>query len=262
LESYTRIATDDIDSSVQLDVHLRYLADNLVRVVGDVRGQAICDLGSGKGYTAQCLLDGGAKSVTCVDISLPYLAELERYPALRLVQANAESLPFKAEFDLLVCTDVLEHVLNVGSVLLSTFQALRVGGRIVIRVPCNENLVVYSPMFGCKYDFAHLRTFNGSLARDTLLKAGFSVENLSYDAYWNYLHKLFWGRSNLRRRLLAHAIRWLRFDSAGPLLAPIRSLRHRLARLFFIPTMLIITARKTREVSTDEYSGFQFIPDL
>jgi ubiquinone/menaquinone biosynthesis C-methylase UbiE len=261
IENYDKIASDDIHSSIQLDHHVRYLAENLVKSIGDVRGMSVCDLGSGKGHLAELLSRGGAGNVTCIDVSMPYLKRLESHERFRLILANAEHLPFADEFDLVVATDVLEHVLNVGSFLLSALQALKVGGRIVLRVPYEENLIIYSPLFGCKYRFVHLRTFNKALLRSTLAKAGFSVEQSLYDAYWNYIERRFWSRGKCRRLVLRSARRFFRFDATGPLLAPIFSLKHRLARVFFIPTMLVVSARKTRDVRIEEYSGFQSVPD-
>jgi SAM-dependent methyltransferase len=58
-----------------------------------------------------------------------------------LVRAAAEQLPFaSATFDVVLCTEVLEHVLDPAIVVGELLRVVVPGGRIVISIPNEENI--------------------------------------------------------------------------------------------------------------------------
>jgi SAM-dependent methyltransferase len=185
-QNYDELAETDLKQAIVDEVFVKNLAQNLVDSAGEVSGNAVCDLGSGKGYAARMLASKGAK-VTAVDISVAYLKTLAQEQNLRPVLANAENLPFRDHFDLLVSTDVMEHVLNLGSFLFCVNRALKMGGRFLVRVPYREDLLTYSPHLGCPYRFVHLRTFNRGSLKDCLVQSGFKVRKIWLDGF-------FWGK--------------------------------------------------------------------
>lgn len=93
------------------------------------------------------------------DISWGYLKEA-RNKGIAVCLANAEALPYRtAMFDLVVCTDVLEHVIDLNAVCAQIVRVLRPGGKLILRVPYRENLAPYlSPAY--PFYFAHLRAFD------------------------------------------------------------------------------------------------------
>ena len=64
-----------------------------------------------------------------VDITLEYFKQFELENQVTPLLANGENLPFREEFDIITNTDVLEHVFNVGSFLISIYEALKPNGR-------------------------------------------------------------------------------------------------------------------------------------
>ena len=110
-------------------------ADRLLEAVGDVRGLAVCDVGVGKGMLLDRLLRGQPAFAHRRRSGAALPTPSRRARRRQLVLADAERLPFRAEFDVIVSSDVLEHVLNVGDFLVSVREALRPGGRFVVRVP-------------------------------------------------------------------------------------------------------------------------------
>ena len=137
-ENYDRIASDDLAAKVMDERYIENLASNFCEAIDLAPGAEVCDIGSGKGYLARKLLARGAGTVTAVDISLPHLLRLLAEPGISPVMADAEALPFAAHFDVIVATDILEHVLNVGSFLYCANRALRSNGRLYVRVPKRE----------------------------------------------------------------------------------------------------------------------------
>ena len=94
-----------------------------------------------------------------IDISLPYL-RIARDKGMEVCLARIEDLPYAPEsFDAVVCTDVLEHVLDLNLCVRRLLDALRPGGLLIARVPYKEPLASYLEP-GYPYHYAHLRNFD------------------------------------------------------------------------------------------------------
>ena len=203
LENYDQIAADDLVKSIQDERHLQYVALNMAEAVGPLEGLRVCDIGCGKGFLARELLRKRPKEVTVVDIAVAYLERFRDIPGLRRVIANAENLPYRGEFDLIVATDIMEHVLNVGSFLFCLNRALKPGGRAHVRVPLDENLLQYAPQLGCPYRFVHLRSFDKKMLRISFRGAGFEIRGFRLDGFWPSIPRDLWTRGPIRQRILA-----------------------------------------------------------
>jgi len=112
------------------------LEEPVVRAaLGDVRGQAVLDLGCGTGRHTLWLAAAGAV-VTGVDFSDGMLAEARQKPGaehVRLVVHDLhEPLPFEeGSFDVVVSGLVLEHLRELGPFFTEARRVLRRGGRAV-----------------------------------------------------------------------------------------------------------------------------------
>jgi len=92
-----------------------------------------------------------------MDISFNYL-QVARSKGIDVCYAQIEDMPYRpGSFDLVVCTDVLEHVRDLNSCCSTLLAAVRPGGALIVRVPYRENLENYVTS---KYRFAHLRNFD------------------------------------------------------------------------------------------------------
>src|SRR3954447_18554164 len=111
--NYERIANDDLMESIQPAEFLDVQADRLQHHIGDVSGRRVCDVGIGQGLLFERLRHAQPMSLTGIDIAPPYLERFSEWHDVELVVANAENLPFREEFDVIVAADVLEHVLGV-----------------------------------------------------------------------------------------------------------------------------------------------------
>jgi len=255
-ENYDEIARDDLDAKVMDERYIENLAANFCQTIELTAGAEVCDIGSGKGYLARKILTRGVAAVTAVDISFPYLERMIGKPGISPVVANAEALPFVEHFDVIVATDILEHVLNVGSFLYCANRALRSGGCLYVRVPYRENLLSYSPHFGCPYRFVHLRTFDRPLLRQALEEAGFSVERLWFDGYTPGAAKPIWQRGRLRRGVYRRFEDSLRRSGRNP--ADTTLLPHGLRQVFLRPTVVIAAARKVQSLAPVERHRISF----
>lgn len=185
--NYEDLAKKNIVESNIDRTFLSRQAENLATYIGDVSGASICEIGIGQGFLCDALLRKGARRIVAVDVAISYLARFVDAPKVEPYLANAESLPFGNEFDLIVSTDVMEHVLNVGSYLYCINRALVMGGRAAIRVPYREGLLNYSPHRGYGHQFGHLRSFNEDILRIYFEQAGFRVVAFHLDGYSPYM---------------------------------------------------------------------------
>jgi SAM-dependent methyltransferase len=244
LKNYEQIAADDLNTPILDLEYVRRQAANLARAAGDVRGLDVLDLGCGQGFLTRSLVGGGAESVVAVDISSAYLRRLAGTPRVTPVLVNAERLPFVSSFDLVVSTDVMEHVLNIGSFLVSVNDALRPRGRVVIRVPYRENLIPYAQQAGCKYELVHLRAFDRTVLHDALTSAGFEIERTWLDGFSLYTPQQFWLAGPRRKALYVKLQQWILTKLQHP--SAVTNWPWLLASVFMRPTEIVVSARKAR----------------
>lgn len=176
LENYNRIARVDLSQDILPVWYRRAQARKIVSYAGCLKGKRILDIGCGKGYI---LYQMRSFDVLGVDISPEYMSYLKA-KELNAIVADAEVLPFNNEFDIAIMTDILEHVLSPDLALSSAYGVLKPGGRLIIRVPVNEDISVYKD---CEYEFVHLRSFSPESLLDMLIKSGFRVIKHYYDGF-------------------------------------------------------------------------------
>lgn len=96
-----------------------------------------------------------------VDISLSYLRHAKN-KGIQVCMAKIEDLPYSDNFfDCVVCTDVLEHVLDLNASIEKILATLKPGGFMIVRVPYREDLSSYL-RDDYPYDLVHLRSFDES----------------------------------------------------------------------------------------------------
>ncbi len=102
-------------------------------------GERVVDLGCGPGLLALDLAQqvGSAGEVQCIDASESMVAlavrRLGKLPWVHVRVGDVAALPYAdASFDVAVCAQVYEYVLEVGRALAELHRMLRPGGRAVI----------------------------------------------------------------------------------------------------------------------------------
>ncbi|MHA1993067.1 MAG: class I SAM-dependent methyltransferase [Candidatus Hodarchaeales archaeon] len=110
-----------------------------LKVIGEVKGLDVIELGCGGGQIAIVLSKLGAKTVTALDISeqqlqhAQKLAEREK-ATITFHQGDMEELTEfqNSSFDLVVSVHAISYVSNIEKVLSEISRILRVGGRVVL----------------------------------------------------------------------------------------------------------------------------------
>lgn len=239
-ELYDQIAHDDLASPIQGDELLDLEAQRLVESLGPLAGRAVCDIGVGRGLIFNRLLAAGPRLLVGVDLARAYLERLgPSDPRVKLVQANAETLPFHEEFDVIVPSDVMEHVFNAADFLGGAVDALKPGGLLLVKVPYRENISQYRRTDGCPYPMVHLRTFDRTPLLQALEDAGLSVESVGYSGF--YTSRWHPRLARLRRTawVLGRLIELRYGTDPGP-----NRMDPRLARLLMRPVVISVLARK------------------
>ena len=116
-------------------------------LIGQPRGQRICDLACGQGILSRSLAHQGA-NVVSLDFSGKLLELARRYPndepsPLRYVQGDAQRLPFAhGVFDGVVCNMALMDIPDLKAVCIAVNHVLKAHGWFVFSLthPCLETI--------------------------------------------------------------------------------------------------------------------------
>lgn len=147
------------------------------RVRGLTPGRAV-DVGSGSGGNSQVLADLGW-TVTALEHS-PAAADLAAARGLDVVRGDARALPFPDEtFDLVMSTDVWEHIAEDVTVAQEAFRVCRPGGHLLVAVPAGMDL-----WSGHDVALGHVRRYERDQLVALVEQAGFVVQDTMG---WNVL---------------------------------------------------------------------------
>ena len=110
----------------------------ILRLIGEVRGRNVLDIGCGDGALTSAFLQNGAAHVVGCDIDPQMIARasaqaIRDQAAIDYIIANAECLPFRDEsFDVVSIITVLAFVPNPDLAIREIARVLKPGGRLVI----------------------------------------------------------------------------------------------------------------------------------
>lgn len=149
-----------------------------------VRGSArqVLDFGCGDGSATRRFLESGHFAVG-VDVSESAIRVAKRrVPGGTFHQIDDDcSLPFPNEtFDVCLCTEVLEHILNVKVILQEIRRVLKPGGQLLVTVPYHgwlKNMILVTVAFERHFDpkGGHIRFFSMKSLRALIEAAGFRI---------------------------------------------------------------------------------------
>jgi 2-polyprenyl-3-methyl-5-hydroxy-6-metoxy-1,4-benzoquinol methylase len=110
--------------------------------MGDVDGLEVAEVGSGGGHVLRMF---PGSRLTAIDVSSEYLKIAERNLLgydVRFLKGEVDKMALpEASFDRIICTEVLEHVVDPDAVLAAIARLLRPDGVAVVTVP-NDPLIL------------------------------------------------------------------------------------------------------------------------
>lgn len=177
-------------------VSRRELVDALLSQLPLPSRAVVVDVGCGTGATALLLQKYGL--VVGIDISPLALHWSAQRGVNHLVQASAERLPLRSGcVDVVIATDILEHLDDDVAVLREFWRVLKPGGYVVVTAPAYR--ILWS-----EHDLAlmHRRRYVAGVLARRSRQAGFEVVRLTYALF--LLFPLALVMRLLRRRPPAH----------------------------------------------------------
>jgi len=173
----------------------------LVKKLGGV--SSICDLGCGNGHISGRLAELGYQ-VTGVDASSSGIQIARRaYPGVRFIEALIDRNLRLGNFDLVISSDVIEHLYRPSDLLEAAQSLLKPGGQVLLGTPYHgylKNLVLAATgkmdsHFSVLHDGGHIKFF--SVRTLSKLMGSHAFEDLSFT---------FYGRAPwLRKNMICHA---------------------------------------------------------
>lgn len=156
--------------------------EQISRVVQQLGAVKILDIGCGDGRLARAIRSKCPDAVVhgC-DLSMAALARSTGLDRQYAVDLNGEGLPECDEsFDLVVASEVVEHLIHPDLVLAEFRRVLRPGGHVVVTVP---NVAFWrfrlqalrGGVPSVTADERHLHSYNAALLERLVRKAGFHV---------------------------------------------------------------------------------------
>jgi len=155
--------------------------DMVFRMVQDLRlpkTAAILEIGCSGGPLLQRLTKTGYSDLTGIDVSEAGIAVAQQRGIANVSCMDGAHLDFPdASFDLVIASDVLEHIADEAQALREWTRVLRPGGQLLVFVPA------FTFLWG-KHDVVnqHFRRYTSAQLDTSLTKAGLQVKRRSY---WN-----------------------------------------------------------------------------
>jgi len=171
----------DKKSNFYYKEHIRY--DRILKFLPKNAINAL-DLGSGDGYLS-CLLAERGIQVTSIDLSANRLQKFEQQAKqLKITQIQGDitkvDLPSES-FDLVVSSEVIEHIRNYQKVLKEAYSLLKNGGYFIVTVPNNQILrpVTCPHCLNKIYPDDHVNSFSAQSLSNDLAQIGFQIDKIA-----------------------------------------------------------------------------------
>ncbi len=162
------------------------LPQALLAVLDSVpRSARILELGCGGGALLRTLAERGFERLVGLDLARTALREAcRRETPAAFVLAEAERLPFRSQsFDVVIATDLIEHVDDLDAHLAEVARVLRPGGWYLVKTPNRPLAELYYRLAGLDdYPFWHPSMLSPGELQTRFARHGFTVRILAQPA--------------------------------------------------------------------------------
>src|SRR3989344_1735905 len=162
-----------------LEVLNKYVDKNSIAKI------TVLDIGCGAGTVSFYLANKGAK-VLGVDISRGAINKCRETAQIlnlksktKFINGSITKVSKKYKFNLVICSEVIEHISNDRAFLLKIHQKLKKGGILILSTP-SSNAPLYKIGFATKFDkkVGHLRRYSRAEIAKLIKSTGFSIIEL------------------------------------------------------------------------------------
>lgn len=181
--------TDSKPASKQDHYYFEFPRPEVVALIPP-KAQTVLDLGCGTGRLGESVKKRQIANVTGVELD-PCAAQAAHKRLDRVVKKNIEELSNEfadAEFDCVVCADVLEHLKSPEQILTNIFKWLTPEGTIIASIPNVRNQSVLTGLLDGNWtyetagllDQTHYRFFTRREIEKLFFRSGFQIDNLQF----------------------------------------------------------------------------------
>jgi ubiquinone/menaquinone biosynthesis C-methylase UbiE len=181
-----QVPTDYYQKGIESNILQRIWHMNKLRVVTElipIEPKKILDVGCASGWFLSELLKIFPKAEGFgIDIYGKAIAYGKKsYPSITFASADAHKIPFRSKmFDLVICTEVLEHVDDPKSVLLEIKRVLKKDGFAIVELDSGSLLFsivwfIWKKFQGSVWSHAHLHSFTSKELEKIVLGSSFQI---------------------------------------------------------------------------------------
>ena len=134
----------------------------------------IMDIGSGKGGLLSVLLENGFKNLCAVEKSDKCVEYMKIHASWSIIHSGLDELQEKNHSDLIICSQIFEHLLSPGRSLEILREVLRPEGMLLLEVPDASRYCdfFYKPYH--YFDAEHINHFSPESLKMLLKSCGFT----------------------------------------------------------------------------------------
>ncbi|MBI2630469.1 class I SAM-dependent methyltransferase [Candidatus Pacearchaeota archaeon] len=206
-----------------------------LKLLGNIRGKKVLDLGCGPGIYAKVLSEKGA-SVKGIDISEKSIEIAKKEaPHAEFIIGDAEKLPYKNfEFDIVLSPLMLGHLKSWNKVLSEIYRVLKKGGLFIFSYhnPVTEKNIKHN------WFFKRFRELNGYFEEERIIKI-WEKENKNFEMI--HYHKTY---STIIKLLVAHRFEIIDYEDCKPLLESKESYPKDYKKTINYPTFCVWKVKK------------------
>jgi O-antigen biosynthesis protein len=171
-----------------IDLDSDTTATKVIKMVG--HGKFVLEVGCSHGYMSRVLAENYDCRVVGVEID-PRAAEIAEAVCEHVICGNIETLDFKecfgdGKFDVVIFSDVLEHLVDPWDVLERVGAYLKEDGHIVASIPNISHISVISDLMNDRFEYrrlglldnTHLRFFTERSVHSMLEGAGYHIAEM------------------------------------------------------------------------------------
>jgi SAM-dependent methyltransferase len=164
----------------------RNLYNTVVKLILLYQPKTVLDLGSGYGNLVQQIKKAGIKNVTASDLDTKQF----KIPDISCLKINLNK-PIKIphKYDLITCTEVIEHVHNPYKLLKEIHSLLNPKGILILTTPNNQNIFsrIFYLLFGNFLTFGHSKANKTHISpiflwqMKLLIDGRYQIEKITYN---------------------------------------------------------------------------------
>jgi SAM-dependent methyltransferase len=183
---------------IAVNIHDNYFTPVLDYSIKSSMPDVVCDIGCGNGVFTGAIKQNHQCKLIGIDANSHALSQASKLGFDQLFQTNDfsnDNLPIDSDsVDLVICKDVMEHLVDPLHLTQEIFRITKPGGFVLLHVPnhfpiwgrlkflLTNNIDTFSYFSNTnRYDFPHIRFFTLASVEEMLKISGFtSMENISY----------------------------------------------------------------------------------